>query len=82
MRSRLAEQSRDEQQRRAGEMSSAEGVATALALGERAIADYMQNFGVGRSEAVRILRRAGQAGRRYCACLDDEAHAGPDRRSR
>ena len=82
MRSRIADESRREQQLRAAEMSAADRLATALAMGERAISDYMKNFRVSRAAAVRILRQAGQAGRRYSACLDDDAHAGSDRRGR
>ena len=78
MRSRVADEIRRDQQRRVDAMTPDERVAAALALGERAITDYMQNFGVDRREAVRVLRRAGQAGRRYSACMDD----GPDRRDR
>ncbi|HEX2164327.1 MAG TPA: hypothetical protein VHM02_10290 [Thermoanaerobaculia bacterium] len=70
MRSRLAEELRREQARRAREMTAEERVAVALALGEQAVLDYMANFGVGRAEAVRALRRAGRAGRRRSAAMD------------
>lgn len=71
MRSRLAEELRREQARRALEMTPEERVAAALALGEQAIGDYMANHGVDRREAVRVLRRAGRAGRRPSACMDE-----------
>src|SRR2546430_8574566 len=82
MRSPIAEESRRDQQQRAANMSPADRLASALAMGERAVADYMKNFGVTRAAAVRILRQAGQAGRRYSACLDDDAHPGSNRRGR
>jgi hypothetical protein len=82
MRSRVADETRRDQQQRAAGMSAADRLATALAMGERAISDYMKNFRVSRATAVRILRRAGQAGRRYSACLDEDAHGGSDRGGR
>ena len=77
MRSKLAEELRRERRRDDAGLSPAEAVAAALALGQRAITDYMTNFGVDRRSAVRALRRAGQAGRRRSACLDE----GPDARA-
>lgn len=71
MRSRLAEELRREQAQRALAMTPEERVAAALALGERAVLDYMANFGVDRAEAVRALRRAGRAGRRRSAVMDE-----------
>jgi hypothetical protein len=79
MRSPLAEELRGEQAREALEMTPGERLATALARGERAVADYMANFGVDRDEALRALRRAGQAGRRYSACMDESADERFDR---
>jgi hypothetical protein len=63
MRSRLVEERRRDD---AG-LSPAEAVGAALALGQRAIADSLANFGVDRRCAVRAPRRAGQAGRRRSA---------------
>ena len=74
MRSRLAEELRDEQQERVLRMTPDERLREALALGERAIADYVENHGGTRSDAIRALRRAGQAGRRYSKCLDEAGH--------
>jgi hypothetical protein len=82
MRSRLAEEVRRDQRRLASEMSPSDRLEAALAMGARAVADYMKNFGVSRAVAVRTLRKAGQAGRRYSACLDEERHVGPDRGGR
>jgi len=82
MRSKLADEVREDQARRALEMSAGERVAAALALGQRAVRDYMANFGVDRREAVRALRRAGRAGRRYSACLDEDLDGRPDRGGR
>ncbi len=59
-------------------MTAGERVAAALAMGDRAVADYMKNYGVGREEAVRLLRRAGSAGRRYSACHDGDLDDGAD----
>ena len=63
-------------------MTAGERVAAALAMGERAVSDYMTNFGVGREEAIRILRRAGSAGRRYSACHDGDLDDGADQSGR
>lgn len=52
-------------------MTPEERVAAALALGEQAVQDYTASFGVDRKEAVRALRRAGQAGRRTSRCMDE-----------
>lgn len=71
MRSRLADELQAEQAREALDMTPEECLAAALALGERAIRDYMANFAVEREEAERVLRRAGQAGRRYSRCMDE-----------
>jgi hypothetical protein len=78
MRSRLAEDLRRDQLRQALEMTPEERVAAALAMGEQAVLDYMENFGVDRAEAVRVFRRAGQAGRHYSACMDDSLHERSD----
>jgi hypothetical protein len=53
-------------------MQPAERIAAALALGERAISDFVRNFGVTREIAILRLRQAGRAGRRYSKCMDDE----------
>jgi hypothetical protein len=82
VKSKLAEEIRAEQARRALSMTAEQRVAAALALGEAAVRDYMANFGVDRARAVRALRRAGRAGRRPSACLDEELNAGPDRGDR
>lgn len=74
MKSRLAEELRRERERQAWAMTPEQRFAAALALGQRAIADYMENFGADRGEAVRALRRAGQAGRSYSRCMDDSLH--------
>ena len=81
MKSRIAEEVRQKRQRLIDAMTPAERLATALTLGRRAIDDYIRNFNVSREQALRDLRRAGQAGRRYSRCLDDEAHE-PDRAHR
>lgn len=73
MRSRLADERRKELAQEALAMTPGERVAAALALGERAVLDYMENFGVDRAEAMRVLRRAGRAGRRYSKVMDEPA---------
>lgn len=70
MKSKLADDARRDLARRALEMTPGERVQAALALGEQALVDYMENFGVDRETAMRVFRRAGQAGRRYSACMD------------
>lgn len=72
MRSALAQALREEQAARVRQMAPEDRLAAALALGERAIGDYMLNFGVGRRKAVAALRRAGRAGRRPAACMEEE----------
>lgn len=82
VRSKLAEEIRADQARRAVAMTVEERVSAALALGDRAVRDYMANFGVDRDEAVRALRRGGLAGRRPSSCFDEELHGRPARRDR
>jgi hypothetical protein len=82
VKSRIAQELRAEQTRRALSMSPEERVAAALALGEGAVRDYMANFGVDRAAAVRALRRAGRAGRRPSRCLDEEPDGRPGRGDR
>lgn len=78
MKSRLADEIRREQRAEVKQMTAGERVAAARSLGERAICDYTRNFGVGREEAIRALRRAGSAGRRYSACHDGDLDDGRD----
>lgn len=82
MRSRLAEELRAEQARETLEMTPEECLAAAFALGERAVRDFMANFGADREEAERVLRRAGQAGRRYSSCMDESVDERVGRASR
>jgi hypothetical protein len=74
MRSRLAEELRRERSADAARIPDGKRLELAFALGERAIADYMANFAVDRAQAIRVLRQAGQAGRRYSACLNEDPH--------
>lgn len=70
MRSRIADDARRDLDRRALEMTPGERVEAALALGEQALVDYMDNFGADRETVMRAFRRAGQAGWRYSSCMD------------
>jgi hypothetical protein len=76
MSSTLAEALRREQTERVRDMSAEDRLAMALELGERAIGDSMRNFGVDRRGAVAALRRAGRAGRRFAACMEEASGDG------
>jgi hypothetical protein len=58
---RLDDALRDRQRR----MTGAERVAEALAMGDRAIAEYASAHGIDLDEARRQLERGAQAGRRH-----------------
>jgi hypothetical protein len=71
VRSKVAEELRCAQAGDDARLTPSAAVALALRLGERAVADYVANFGGSEEEAVAALRRAGGAGRRPSACLDE-----------
>ena len=77
MRSKIAEEIRADQAGRVAAMSADERVELAFALGERAIEDYVRNFGGSRAQAVQALRRAAAAGRRPSACMGDSTDDPP-----
>lgn len=53
-------------------MTPDERLELAFELGRRAVEMYMDAHQVDYATAVRALKRAGQAGRRYSRCMDDE----------
>ena len=63
MRSKVAEELREEERRRVLEMTPDERVTLALSLGDEAIALYMSANGVTREVALQTLRRASSVGR-------------------
>ena len=71
MRSKLAEQLRQEQIEAIRRMTPAERVALALELGERDLAFYMAFQKIDRETAVRAIRREHQAGRRASRCMSE-----------
>ena len=54
-------------------MPPAERIALALELGRRGVELYMTAHKVDYETASRALKRAGQAGRRYSRCMDEDA---------
>ena len=74
-RSRVAEELRREQDEATLAMSPQERVALAFELGRRVVEMYMQAHDVDLDTASRAVKRAGQAGRRYSRCMDDDAAA-------
>jgi hypothetical protein len=51
-------------------LTAAERVALALRLGERDLDAFQRAAGLSRDEAVRVLERRRQAGRRRSVCLE------------
>ena len=54
-------------------MTPDERIALALELGRRGVELYMTAHKVDYETASRALKRAGQAGRRYSRCMDEDA---------
>jgi hypothetical protein len=71
MRSRLAEQLKEEQRERFSRMTPAERVALTERLGEEGLAEYMSAHGVGRAEAIEAIKRTRRLGRRPSRCHDE-----------
>jgi hypothetical protein len=69
----VAERLRDSDRERAGQMTPAQRVAEALALGQAAIASYAAAHGLDRGEALRRLERNAQLGRRASRVMRDLA---------
>ena len=73
MRSRLAEELKQEQRERYARMTPAERVALTEKLGEEGLAEYMSANHVDRITAIRAIRRSRRAGRRPSRCLDERS---------
>jgi hypothetical protein len=72
-RSKVAEDLARENAAAVAAMSPVERLQLAFELGRRAVGTYMGAHQVDYATAARTLKRAGQAGRRYSRCMDDEA---------
>jgi len=59
--------------RRLGALSPAERVELALRLGDEDVEIFRSARGLDREDALRLLRRTRQAGRRRCSFLDEPA---------
>lgn len=71
MRSKLAEQLKQEQRERIALMTPAERVALSERLGEEGLAEYMSANGLDRAAAVQAIKRSRRLGRRPSRCLDE-----------
>lgn len=71
MRSKLADQLKQEQRERFARMTPAERVALTERLGEEGLAEYMSANNLDRASAVRAIKRSRRAGRRPSRCLDE-----------
>ena len=71
MRSRLADQLKQEQRVRFARMTPAERVALTERLGEQGLAEYMSANGLDRGEAVKAIKRTRRLGRQPSRCLDE-----------
>jgi hypothetical protein len=74
-RSRIAEQLQREQVDATLAMTPQERVDLAFKLGRQAVEMYMLASKVDHDTASRALKKAGQAGRRYSRCMDEDATA-------
>ena len=72
-RSKVAEELWQEDASAIAALTPSERLELAFELGRRGIEMYMSAHHVDRETAARELKRAGQAGRRYSRCMDDNA---------
>jgi hypothetical protein len=70
MRSKVAEQLRQEQRERFAAMSPSERVGMAERLGREWLADFTSANASTRQAALKVLRRSRRAGRRPSASMD------------
>lgn len=73
MRSKLAQEVRQEQFEEIRMMSASQRVALARELGARDLRAYMAVLLVDREAALDAIRRSRQVGRRYSRCMDESA---------
>jgi hypothetical protein len=71
MRSRVAEDLRDDTRARVLELSVDERIELAFRLGEEELENFASARGLDRDTALRILRRQRRAGRRYSRCIEE-----------
>lgn len=71
-RSKVAEDLGREDALAVAAMTPDERLRLAFELGRRAVDMYMEAHHVDFATAVRALKRAGQAGRQYSRCMDEE----------
>lgn len=71
VRSKVAEQLRQEQVEQLRRMTPSQRVALALDLGERGLQVYMAGQKMIRAAAVKAIRQSRQLGRRYSRCMDE-----------
>lgn len=71
MRSKVAEELRQEQIDQVRGMTPGERVAMALQLGERDLRIYIAVQKVDRDVAMKAIRRSRQTGRRYSRCMHE-----------
>jgi hypothetical protein len=71
MRSKLAEQLKQEQRERFARMTPAERVALTERLGEEGLAEYMSANRLDRMTAVKAIKQSRRLGRRPSRCFDD-----------
>lgn len=73
--SKLADELRELDANEIAAMTPQERFDLAFELGRRGVEMYMTAHHVDRETAQRELKRAGQAGRRYSRCMDEDAPA-------
>lgn len=71
MRSKLAEQLKEEQRERFARMTPAERIALTERLGEQGLAEFMSANGLDRAAAVKAIKRLRRVGRRPSRCFDE-----------
>jgi hypothetical protein len=71
MRSKVAEELRQEQMADVLALSIGERVALAFSLGERDLQVYIAFHKVDRQTAINAIRREHQLGRRYSRCMNE-----------
>ncbi|HEY4641335.1 MAG TPA: hypothetical protein VII75_08325 [Thermoanaerobaculia bacterium] len=71
MRSRLAEQLKQEQRERVLAMTPAERLALTERLGRDGLAEFMSANRLDRASAIRAIKQSRRAGRRPSRCFDE-----------
>ena len=71
VRSKLADQLKQEQRERFAKMSPADRVALAERLGREGLAAYMSANRIDRAAAIRAIKRSRRNGRKPSRCFDE-----------